>query len=460
MQEFDLIVIGSGTGNSIIDERFSDWNVALVERSATFGGTCLNVGCIPTKMFVYPADVLARGQSAGELGLDVTGTAHWSSIRDRIFGRIDPLSVGGRAWRQQNENVSLFDAEARFLSPNVLAVGEEEITAPRIVIATGSSARIPEIDGIHDPGARDRIHTSDTIMRLQTLPKSLVIVGGGFVAAEFAHIFASYGTKVTVVYRGSTMLRHEDDAISERFTEELGRRCTLRFGHRLHDFQSGAKGVLVGTIDEYGIEYEFAADHVLLALGREPNSADLDPAAAGIETDDDGFIVVDEYQRTTAPGVWALGDVASPRMLKHVANHQARVVAHNLLNPDALQVSDHRFIPHAVFSGPCVAAVGLTEREAREQGHDVVTATQLFSDVAYGWAMEDEGHFVKLVADRKTRLLLGGHIIGPQASLLIQPVVQAMSFGLDVHSMARGQYWIHPALTEVVENALLKLEVD
>lgn len=461
MQEFDLIVVGSGTGNSIIDERFANQKVALVERSATFGGTCLNVGCIPTKMFVYPADVMASVAASARLGLTIApGTADWAAIRDRIFGRIDPISQSGRHWRESNDNVTLFDREAHFLSPYVLAVGEEEITAPKIVLATGSTAQIPSVAGVNIPELQERIHTSDTIMRLPELPTSLIIVGGGYIAAEFAHIFASFGTKVTIIHRGTRLLRHEDDDISTLFTDELGTRCTLRFGHQLNEFQHGHRGVSVGTIDEFGIEYEFEAEHVLLATGRIPNSADLQLDNAGIDVDDSGFIVVDRYQQTTSPGVFALGDVASAHMLKHVANHEGRIVAHNLLHPDDLKASDHRYVPHAVFSGPCVASVGLTEAEAVEQQINYSTYTQTYADVAYGWAMEDAGHVVKLLANKNSGLLLGAHILGPQASVLLQPLVQAMSFGLDVRRMARDQYWIHPALSEVVENALLGLEVD
>jgi mycothione reductase len=199
-------------------------------------------------------------------------------------------------------------------------------------------------------------------------------------------------------------------------------------------------------------------DVLLFATGRTPNSDLLDLEVAGVEVDEDGFVVVDAYQRATAPGIWALGDISSPLQLKHLANQDARIVQHNLLNPGSLQVSDHRFVPSAVFSSPQVATVGLTEQQARDRGIDVAVSTRDYGDVAYGWAMEDRDHFAKLVADRSTGALVGAHLIGPQASILIQPLVQAMSFGQPVAGLARGQYWIHPALAEVVENALLTLE--
>jgi mycothione reductase len=194
-----------------------------------------------------------------------------------------------------------------------------------------------------------------------------------------------------------------------------------------------------------------------VATGRRPNSDRLNLSAAGVETSADGRIVADEFQRTTAPGVWALGDASSAARLKHVANHEARTVAHNLAHPDDLRASDHRFVPSAVFTHPQIASVGLTEQQAKADGRRYVSAVEHYSSTAYGWAMEDATSICKLLADPDTGQLLGAHILGEQASTLIQPLIQAMSFGLPARSMARGQYWIHPALSEVVENALLAL---
>jgi mycothione reductase len=204
-------------------------------------------------------------------------------------------------------------------------------------------------------------------------------------------------------------------------------------------------------------------DALLVATGRQPNGDRLNLGSVGIELDDAGRVVCDQFGRTAARGVWALGDVSSQYQLKHVANHEGRVVQANLLlgwDNAQLDAFDHRFVPSAVFTHPQIASVGLTEAQAREQGLDIAVKVQNYGDVAYGWAMEDRTGFCKLIAERGSGLLLGAHFIGPQASTLIQPVVQAMSFGLDVRRMARGQYWIHPALTEVLENALLGLDVD
>ncbi len=454
MRHFDLVIIGSGSGNSIPDERFAGLSVALVDKGV-FGGTCLNVGCIPTKMFVHPADLAAGPAHAARVGVDLDlRAARFTDIRDRIFGRIDPISADGLTWRASNENVTVFTEPAHFLDPHTLQVGEETITGERFVLAAGSRPVIPDLPGL------DSVvhHTSDTVMRLPELPSSMVVVGGGYVAAELGHVFSAFGTRVDVVLRGDRMLRGEDEEVSQRFTELFGQRVRLHprtsvSRVRPGDGNAGVTLVLEGP----GGERQLTADVLLVATGRVPNGDTLNLPAAGVDVDDAGYVVVDAHQRTTAEHIWALGDVSSPHQLKHVANHEARVVQHNLLHPDAPVASDRRFVPHAVFSDPQVASVGLTEEQAGEQGLDVVAVTQQYGDVAFGWAMEDTDHFVKLVADRRTGLLVGAHLIGPDASSLIQTLIQAMSFGQHPHAVARGQYWIHPALAEVVENALLKL---
>jgi mycothione reductase len=462
MADFDLCVIGSGAGNSIITKRFADWRVALVDGQKWFGGTCLNVGCIPTKMFVYPADVAQAARHAGDLGLQIGGVGvDWPRLRDRVFGRIDPVAESEQAFRLSQPNVTLIRERVRFVGPKRLQLSSGELTADRFVIAAGSRPRMPEVPGLDDPAVAGRVHTSDSIMRLAELPKSLIIVGGGAIAAEFAHIFAAFGTQVTVLHRGERLLKFADEAISDRFASLMNARVALRFGQRLASVEATDRGLEVGTVDDDGIEYFFGAEQLLLAVGRVPNGDTLDLHHTGVDVDPiSGRVVVDEYQRTTAEGVWALGDVSSPYQLRHVANHEARVVQYNLLNPTQPIAADHRFVPRAVFSDPQVACVGLTEAECRAQGLDYVVGVRDYGGVAYGWAMEDSDHFAKVIAERGTGRLLGAHIIGPQASVLLQPLIQAMSTGLDARAMARGQYWIHPSLPEVVENALLDLDLD
>jgi mycothione reductase len=458
VRHFDLCIIGTGSGNSIIDERFDDLTVAIIEMG-TFGGTCLNVGCIPSKMFVYPADLAASTIQATRLGvaLDLRGV-RWREIQERIFGRIDPKAASGRVHRQQSHNVTVFDGRARFVGPREIDIGAAEtISADRIVIAAGSRPAVPELAGLSSVS----FHTSDTVMRLLELPESMIIIGGGYIAAEFAHVFSAFGTSVTVLNRSEVLLRREDEDVAKRFTELLSRRVNVILNasaKAVEDTGEGRVRVYVKGQQENSEPLDpLDAEVLLIATGRRSNADTMDPARGGIDVDDDGLIVVDPYQKTTAEGVFALGDVSSREQLKHIANSDARVVQHNLLHPDSMIANDRRFVPRAVFSMPQVASVGLTESEAAERGLDYVVSKQDYGETAYGWAMEDADHFVKLIADAQSKLLLGAHVVGPQASSLIQPLIHAMSFAQPAPEVARGQYWIHPAMTEVIENALLGL---
>jgi mycothione reductase len=464
---YDLVIVGTGSGNTIVNHRFRDWRVAIVEEGL-FGGTCTNVGCIPTKMFVYPADLAAVPDEARRLGVDLRfERAHWPEIRGRIFGRVDLIESKGRDFRKHSPNVTVFEEHVRFTAPFELETASgQRITADQIVLATGSRPRLPDAPGVSwdvvdQPGSR--LHTSDTVMRLDDLPRHIVIVGGGYVAAEFAHIFSSFGSTVTQVARSDRLLRRLDDDIATRFTEQATKQWTVRLEHDLVAVEQQSDAVIVRVRSRVSDDVEaIRADVVLLATGREANTRELAADVSGLDQHEDGRLVVDEYQRVLSngqpvKGVWSLGDASSDYELKHVANHEARIVKHNLQHPDDLKASDHRFVPAAIFTRPQIATVGRTEAAARAEGYDVVIATQDYASVAYGWAMEDEIGFVKLVADRATGNLLGGHLIGHEASILIHPLIQAMSFGLSPYDVAREQYWIHPALSEVVENALLQL---
>lgn len=450
---FDLAIVGSGSGNSLVTPDFDDKRIAVIE-SGTFGGTCLNVGCIPTKMYVYAAEVANTVRKSAKYGIDATlDGVRWPDIRDRIFHRIDPLSEGGKRYRQDGANTTAFLGHAEFTGPRTLSISTGDvITADQIVLATGARPVIP--DQIAASGVP--FHTSDTIMRIEDLPRRLLIIGGGFIAAEFAHVFSAFGVEVTIVNRSSQLLRAADREISNRFTALAGRQWQLRLGCEVTGVEQDQDEITLQLSDGSTV----TGDLLLVATGRTPNSDRLNLSAGGVEVHPDGRIKADGYGRTTADGVWTLGDASSEHQLKHVANAEARCVAHNLAHPDRLHAFDERFVPSAVFTNPQLATVGLTEHQARAKGLTYQTVVQQYGDTAYGWAMEDETGICKLIADPRTGKLLGAHLMGYQASNLIQPLVQAMSFDQSVADVARMQYWIHPALMEVVENALLKFKFD
>ncbi|MGC4932618.1 mycothione reductase [Gordonia sp. DT30] len=458
----DLAIVGSGSGNSLPDDRFADRSIAIFEEGV-YGGTCLNVGCIPTKMFVYASEVAEIAAHGRRFGIDsrVDGV-DWPAIVSRVFGRIDPISAGGKRYRVEDcDNITVYDAHVEFDGRDDdgryrLVTGDAVVLADEVVLAAGSRAVVPDV--IADSGVR--YYTNNDVMRLEELPRRMLILGSGYIAAEFAHVFGALGTDVSIVARGPRLLRKLDDDVSERFTTIAQERWDVHLNTTVTDAETLPDGsVRVHLADGRTLD----TDVLLVAVGRAPNGDRLGLKTIGLELATDGRVVVDEHGRTQAPRVWALGDVSSPYQLKHVANHEERIVQANLLKgwqAGDLASFDHRYVPAAVFTHPQIAAVGLSEAAAREAGWDVTVKVQTYADVAYGWAMEDATGFCKLVAERGTGKLLGAHIIGPQAPTVIQPVIQAMSFGLSAGQMARGQYWIHPAMPEVLENALLGLDID
>jgi mycothione reductase len=450
VEHFALAVIGSGSGNVVIPEYRDGRRAALIE-SGSFGGTCVNRGCIPSKMFSYTADVAMNIRRASQYGIEASLEAiDWSAIRGRILDRIKATSDDGREERIESNHVTLFEGRAQFAGPHELVIDHDRrIEADQIVIATGGRPSVPEV--VTNSGIG--FHTSDTIMWIDELPASMVILGGGNVAAEFAHIFSSLGVEIHIVTVASTLVETLDAEISKRFTARVMNRWNVHLDSSVTQLESIDEEIVVALDDGTRVSGEI----LLVATGRQPNTEDLGLEVAGIARRDDGHIVVDEFG-LASPGVWALGDVSSPFELKHVANSEARIISYNLSHPEDPRPLAHEWVPSAVFSDSQIASVGARSQDLKDRRY--VESTQEFGDTAYGWALEDHGGVCKLYADPSTGTLLGAHILGHQASLLIAPLIQAVTHGQRVADFARGQYWIHPALSEVVENALLKLSVD
>ena len=450
----DLCVIGSGSGNTFLDERFEHLSVAMIERGA-FGGTCLNRGCIPSKMLIYPATVIRLAQEARALGVDLTlDGVRWREIRDRTFGRIDPIAAGGEEYRQGQDHLTVYNGEATFVGDRTVEVVDahgstQQVSADRMVLAAGARPRIPQVAGLETVP----FHTSDTIMRIDEVPGHLVIIGGGFIAAEMSHVFGTFGAEVTVIGRSSRVLSHEDWEIGTRFTRALGRQIDLRVNVTVTSVEPTAAGVVAHCSDGSVVE----GDTLLVAAGRVPNGDQLAVERTGVRLDDYGYVITDDTLATDAPGVWALGDIRNPLQLKHLANREADIVGHNLSHPDDLRRIDESAVPHVVFSHPEVAQVGLSEESLQALGRPYLVGRRDFGSTAYGWAMEDSVGFAKVLVDPETRLILGAHILGHEASLLIQPLAQAMALGNTADEVARTVIYPHPALTEVVEQLLLEV---
>ncbi|MFC7430079.1 MULTISPECIES: FAD-dependent oxidoreductase [unclassified Agrococcus] len=449
MIEVELAIVGSGSGNAIVGAEWAGRAVAIVDEAPAFGGTCLNRGCIPTKMLIHPADVVEAVRHGARIGVSGTAHADWHAVQERVFGRIDGNAAASERWRLGQESVHVVREHVHLEDARTLVTASgERIRAERLVIAAGSRPR--DIPGV-DPAL---VHTSDTIMRVPELPSSLVVVGGGAIAVELAHVLSAFGVEITLVLRGDRVLSAEDEAVSDLATAAAADRWTVLRGRTVVGVEATSGGRRVTLDDGSTLD----AGLVLNATGRVPN-ADALGAAALFDTHDDGRLVTDAQMRVLAggevvEGVYALGDVTSAHQLKHVANHQARVVRDNLRGRATEDVLAP--IPQAIFGHPEVASFGVRGQDAPS---DAIVVDRAFGTTAYGWAMEDESSFARLVVARDGTIL-GAHVAGPSAAILIQPLVLAASEGRTVHGLARSLYWPHPALTEVIENALLDAEKE
>jgi mycothione reductase len=447
---YDLIIVGAGSGNMIPVPEMAQWKLAIIEPDK-FGGTCLNRGCIPSKMLLYAAEVAEIARHGASLGVHHTlDHVDWQRVVGRVWQKIDPLAVAGLAYRKSQPHVTVYDQPAQFVAERILETGGQRISAHHIVLGAGSRPIVPALPGL------DRVtyHTSDTIMHLETQPASILIIGGGYIGAEMASFFGGLGTHVTIVDRGNALIKNEDEDIARHFTEVYRQRFDVLLQAQIQRLEPSARGV-TAAFEIEGQSHTVTAEVLLFAAGRQPNSDRLNVAAAGIEVDARGRVCINEFMETSVPGIYAFGDLASRYQLKHIANAEARNISRRLVTGKRQPIT-YDGGPHAIFSHPQVASVGLTEQQARQQGRQYITSRRQYAATAYGWAMEDEDSFVKLLADPHTRRLLGAHILGPQASILIQPLVQGMKYGQTVDEMAQVIY-IHPALTEVVEQALLEL---
>lgn len=452
MQSFDLIVIGSGSGLEVSAQAARrGLSVAVVE-SGPFGGTCLNRGCIPSKMLVYTADVMETIRRAPLFGLKTAPPeADWRYIKRRVFETIDAEARSIEEANRRHPRITVFKGNGRFVDHKVLDVGGEQITAETIVIAAGSRPRIPPIDGLEDVP----FVTSDDVMRLDDRPRRMAMLGGGYISAELAHFFGALGTRVSIIEQEPLLLPGEDDDISERFTEVYERRFDLHVGSTITQVRRNGHELLL-RVRSNGTERTLSTDVLMLAIGRAPNSDILDVEKTGVEVDDKGFVKTDEYLETNVPGIWALGDIVGRYMLKHNANLEAVHVAHNIFSPEKRARISYRGMPHAVFASPQVAGVGLTEREAQRRHLDYAVGVYDYHDTAYGSSIEDHEGFVKVIAARETRDILGCHIIGTEASVLIQEAAIAIRARLPTTAITQSIY-VHPALPEVVQRAFLSV---
>jgi mycothione reductase len=453
MKEYDLIVIGTGSAMDIVNvaiQKNPHMKVAVIDKDEP-GGICLTRGCIPSKILLYPAELVRTIERAWEFSIDVeVKKIDFGRVMERMRTIIHTEINMIREGLSHSKNLDYYHDTAEFTAPYTLKVGNDIITSKMIILCTGSKPSIPTIKGLENLG----YHTSDTILKMNRLPKSIAIIGGGYIAAEYGHFFSAMGSKVTVIGRNPQFLPEEESEVSALAKKELQKHMEIITNHEVREAGKTSAGEkkLVAVNRENGQTIEVTAEEILVASGRAPNKNILHPERGGIKTDEEGWITVNEYLETSQPNVWALGDADGKYPFKHVANYEAQVVYYNAILKNKLKV-DYHAVPHAVFTYPEIASVGLREKEAIEKyGKDgVLIGIHRYEDTAKGEAMNVKDCFVKVIVEKENMKILGAHIIGPYASVLIQEIINLMyTPEQSALPIIRGMH-IHPALSEVVQ---------
>ncbi|MGF6790246.1 FAD-containing oxidoreductase [Paraburkholderia sp. 35.1] len=460
-QHFDAVVIGTGQGGSPLAVRLaqSGRRTAVIER-AEFGGTCVNVGCTPTKSYVASARAAHVAHHAAELGVQVGSVgvdlAAVKARKDRIIGE---SRSGVEKWLRGTENITVFNGHARFTGARTLAIcgrdGEllNEFSAFEIFINTGTRAVVPPLEGIQ----RIPYYTNSTLLELTALPDHLVIVGGSYIALEFAQVFRRFGSRVSVLVRGERVLNREDADFAESVQKVLAREgVEFHFGvqpTRVEPHAHHANDVCIGF--EQNIP-AMEASHLLLATGRRPNTDDLGLDVAGIETDRHGTIIVDGQLRTSVPGVWAIGDVNGRGAFTHTSYDDYQIVAANLLDGGARSV-DTRIMTYAVFVDPPLARVGMSEQEVRNSGREALIATMPMSRVGRARERGETDGFMKALVDANSKQILGAAIHGIEGDEAIHTFVDIMTAGAPYPTLQYAMH-VHPTISELVPTLLDGLE--
>jgi len=454
MKTYDLIVIGTGSAMNVVDAMLRsrpNMKIAVIDKDEP-GGICLTRGCIPSKILLYPAELVRLIEKGRELGVSCNEIrVDFRAIMERMRSLIGKDISQIKYALENSENIDYYRDIAEFVAPYTIKVAGEVITSKTIFLCTGSKPIIPRIEGIEKIGYL----TSDTILALNDLPKSIAIVGGGYIAAEYGHFLSSMGSQVTIIGRNAQFLHDEEPEIARVVQRELGKHIKIITNHEVTKAElNGSKKLLTAKDRSNGNTISIEADEILIAVGRGPLNDILHPERAKIETDSEGWIKVNEYLETSQPGIWAIGDADGKYLFKHVANYESEVLYYNAVLKKRVKV-DYRAVPHAVFTHPEVAAVGMKEAEAisRYGKENILIGYYKYEDTAKGEAMAAKDYFVKIIVKADDYTILGAHIVGNDASVLIHDIIVAMYSHEGSIMPIMDSMFIHPALNEVVQRA-------
>jgi len=452
MKHYDVIVIGSGGGTKLVRPVAKlGKQVAIIEKGP-LGGTCLNRGCIPSKMLIHTAQLasLIRDSERFEIYVDGNLTVDFSHLVDRVSSTIDKESKSIAPYYNDDPNIDYYPVAASFVDEMTLQVGDETISADKVFIAVGARAAVPQIPGLEGTPYM----TYEEALRRQTQPKKLVVIGGGYIATELGYFYAALGTETEFLVR-SKLIRNEDDDIREAFQEAFAKQVTLRIKCDFKEVSYKNEIFAVRYIDADGKEQVAEGDALLVATGIQPWTDSLNLKATKIKCNDKGYIIVDDHLRTTQKNVWALGDCVGNYLFRHSANFEGEYLFRTLFKNPVDEPIQYKAMPHAIFTHPEVAGVGKTERQLKEEKVDYIVGKNSYEDSARGMALMPETGFAKLLFEKGSFKLLGAHIIGEEASNMIHMLIALMNMDATLHDLLKMVY-IHPALPEIVRNAARK----
>ncbi|MCF8111033.1 MAG: dihydrolipoyl dehydrogenase [Desulfobacteraceae bacterium] len=450
---YDVIVIGSGSGMATVENAVdAGMHTALVDNGPA-GGTCLNLGCIPSKMLIAAADRVMEIREAERYGISAQiSEIDFPNIMSAMKNAVVPDHERIHHGLKNDSRFDYYEGIGKFTDDLTLEVNDRVIKGKTIFIASGARPDIPPIAGLD----KTDFLTSNTVLNLEKLPESLAIIGGGYIAAEYAHFFSAMGTGVTIFQNKKKLIPAEEPEIAETLAKSLSERITVKTEVTVTGVEHQGSGVKISyNGNDPGDRNSITAERVLIAAGRKSNADRLAVEKTGIETDERGFIKTDDYLETSRKGIWAFGDANGKHMFTHVANAEASAAWDNAMG-DEKRKFDYRAAPRAVFTWPPIASVGLKEAEAQET-RDVMVGKAGYDQCAMGMALREKQGFAKVIIDRQSFELLGFHIIGPHAPIVIQEVVNAMASGMRAGLVLAGMH-IHPALNELVMKAFSNLK--